>query len=67
MYKRVFDWFQVARAENFVVWEQDYYQEVEIGHYRREKREVWVVPVAEILGLAPKGEWKGLQTVVMVI
>lgn len=67
MYRRVFDWFQVARAEKFVGRKHDYYQEVESGHYRREKREVWVVPVEEIPGLDPKGEWKGLQNIVMVI
>jgi predicted transposase YbfD/YdcC len=67
MYERVFDWFQVAREENFVGRKHDYYQEVESGHHRIEKREVWVVPVEEIPGLDPKGEWKGLKTIVMVI
>jgi predicted transposase YbfD/YdcC len=67
IYERVFDWFQLAREENFVRREYDYYQEVESGHHRTEKREVWVVPVEEIPGLDPKGEWKGLKTIVMVI
>ncbi|MEG3437849.1 ISAs1 family transposase [Pannus brasiliensis CCIBt3594] len=65
MYERVFDWFQLAKAENFVGRKSDYYQEVENGHHRVEKREVWVVPVEEIPGLDPKGEWKGLKTEVL--
>lgn len=67
MYERVFDWFKLAREENFVGRKFETYQEIESEHHRIEKREVWVVPVEEILGLDPKGEWKGLKTIVMVI
>jgi predicted transposase YbfD/YdcC len=67
LYERVFDEFQVAREANFVGREYDYYQEIESGHHRIEKREVWVMPVSEFPGLDPKGEWKGLKTIVKVV
>jgi predicted transposase YbfD/YdcC len=67
LYERVLDEFQVAREANFVGREYDYYQEIESGHHRIEKREVWVMPVSEFPGLDPKGEWKGLKTIVKVV
>jgi predicted transposase YbfD/YdcC len=67
IYEKVFDWFKVAREENFIGRKSEHYQEIESGHHRTEKREVWVVSVEEFPELDPKEEWKGLQSIVMVI
>jgi hypothetical protein len=40
LYKEVEEWFKLAREENFSGREYSYYQEVESGHHRIEKREV---------------------------
>jgi len=35
---------------------------IEAGHSRREKREIWTIPVSQMGGLYQEEEWAGLQT-----
>ncbi|MEP0857564.1 hypothetical protein NDI34_16310, partial [Trichocoleus sp. DQ-U1] len=44
-----------------------YDERLEKGHHRIEKRQVWSVPVSQLLPLHQKSDWLGLQTVVMVV
>jgi len=67
LYKEVEEWFKLAREENFSGREYSYYQEVESGHHRIEKREVWTVPVSSLPSLNNYLVWKGIKTVTMVI
>jgi len=46
--------------------EHGYDQRVEAGHHRRERRQVWVVPVSELGDLHQIDQWAGVQTIVMV-
>lgn len=67
LYKEVKDWFESAISEGVLAKESSYYQQVESGHHRLEKREVWAVNVASLPELHNQSLWAGLKTVVMVI
>jgi len=67
LHKEVEEWFSLMRKENFKNREYSYYQEVESGHNRIEKREIWTVPVSSLPFLEQQLIWKGLNTIVMVI
>jgi len=67
LYKEVEEWFKLAREENFSSTEYSYYQEIESGHHRIEKREVWTVPVSILPSLNNYLVWKGIKTVTMII
>lgn len=67
LYEEVKTWFNLARKENFLGRECRYYQEVESGHHRIEKREVWTVSVSSLPGLHNQALWTELNTIVMVI
>ena len=59
-------WFEAAEAIAFAGIEHSLDQRVESGHHRRETRRVWAVPVSVMGPLHKIGQWRGLQTMVMV-
>lgn len=67
LYKDVKDWFELARKEEFAGREHSYYQQIEGGHHRVEKRQIWTVAVSELPSLHNQSLWTGLKTVVMVV
>ncbi len=46
LHKAVKNWFELARKEDFMGREHSYYQHVEGGHHRIEKRQVWTVAIS---------------------
>ncbi len=67
LHKDVKDWFHLARKEEFAGREHSYYQQIEGGHHRVEKRQIWTVAVSELPSLHNQSLWTGLKTVVMVV
>lgn len=61
------NWFELARKEEFAGREYSYYQQIEGGHHRVEKRQIWTVAVSELPPLHNQSLWSGLKTVVMVV
>ncbi|MEG4026662.1 ISAs1 family transposase, partial [Microcoleus sp. S13C4] len=41
LHKDVKNWFELARKEKFAGREHSYYQQIEAGHHRVEKRQIW--------------------------
>ena len=66
LWSEVTTWFKQAEAKHFQGLEHSYAQRVEAGHYRREHRQVWAVPVSEMGKLHQVEQWAGLKTIVMV-
>jgi len=66
LYQEIKDWFNIAEAEGFNNREYSYYQEIETGHHRIEKREVIVVSVSNLPSLYYQSLWTDFRTVVMV-
>ena len=60
-------WFEAAQSRGFEGIEHSHDHRVEAGHHRREIRQIWAVPVAQIGGLYEQHQWLGLQTVIMVV
>ena len=67
LHKDVKDWFELARKEEFAGREHSYYQQIEGGHHRVEKRQTWTVAVSELPSLHNQSLWTGLKTVVMIV
>lgn len=68
LYQAVKEWFEVARkTDNIGKKEYNYYEQVESGHHRGEKRQVWTVDVSELPPLHNQALWAGLKTVVMIV
>lgn len=67
LHKDVKNWFDLARKEEFAGREHSYYQQIEGGHHRVEKRQIWTVAVSELPSLHNQSLWTGLKTVVMVV
>jgi predicted transposase YbfD/YdcC len=67
LHKDVKNWFELARQEEFAAREHSYYQQIEGGHHRVEKRQIWTVAVSELPPLHNQSLWTGLKTVVMVV
>ena len=67
IHKDVKNWFKLARKEEFAGREHSYYQQIEGGHHRVEKRQIWTVTVSELPPLHNQSLWTGLKTVVMVV
>jgi len=61
------EWFEVAQKEDYLGREYNYYEQVESGHHRVEKRQVWTVDVCELPPLHNQELWTGLKTVVMIV
>ena len=67
LYKQVEAWFKQAQLQDFKGIEVSYSQQVEKGHHRIEKRQVWCVPVSQLPPLHNQKDWAGLKCVVMVV
>ena len=67
IHEDVKNWFELARKEEFAGREHSYYQQIEGGHHRVEKRQIWTVAVSELPSLHNQSLWTGLKTVVMIV
>ena len=67
LYKAVKEWFKIAQKSDYLGREYNYYEQVEAGHHRVEKRQVWTVDVSELPPLHNQELWRGLKTVVMIL
>jgi predicted transposase YbfD/YdcC len=67
LYKAVKEWFKLAQKEQFLGRKYNYYEQVEAGHHRVEKRQVWNVDVSELPPLHNQVLWTGLKTLVMIV
>lgn len=67
LHEDVKNWFELARKEEFAGREHSYYQQIEGGHHRVEKRQIWTVAVSELPSLHNQSLWTGLKTVVMIV
>jgi predicted transposase YbfD/YdcC len=59
--------FKVAQKEDYIGRNYNYYEQVEAGHHRVEKRQVWSVDVSELPPLHNQELWTRLKTVVMIV
>ena len=64
---KLFIFHSLARKEEFAGREHSYYQQIEGGHHRVEKRQIWTVTVSELPPVHNQSLWTGLKTVVMVV
>jgi predicted transposase YbfD/YdcC len=67
LHTAVKEWFEVAKKNDFLGQKYNYYEQVEAGHHRVEKRQVWTVDVSELPPLHNQELWSGLKTVVMIV
>ena len=67
LYKAVKEWFEVAKKTAYLGKNYDDYEQVEAGHHRVEKRQVWTVDVCELPPVHNQELWTGLKTVVMIV
>lgn len=67
LYKAVKEWFEGAQKADYLGREYNYYEQVEAGHHRVKKRQVWTVDVSELPPLHNQELWTGLKTVVMIV
>ena len=67
LHKQVKEWFGKAKNNEFFEIEYSCHEEVESGHHRIEKRQVYSVPVTALPTLHNQNKWKELKTVVMVL
>ena len=67
LYKAVKKWFELAQRSDYLGREYNYHEQVEAGHHRVEKRQVWTVDVSELPPLHNQTLWSGLKTVVMIV
>jgi predicted transposase YbfD/YdcC len=66
LHEAVENYFELAEKENFREREYTHFRQVEAGHHRIEKREVWTIPVSSLPGLPKQELWTGLSTIVML-
>ena len=57
----------MAQKAEFLGREYSYYEQIEAGHHRVEKRQVWTVDVSELQPLPNQELWSGLKTVVKIV
>ncbi|WP_042892139.1 ISAs1 family transposase, partial [Anaplasma marginale] len=67
LHKQVKDWLENAKNNNFSGIEYSYNEQLESGHHRIEKRQVYSVPISELPPLHNQNKWLGLKTVIMVV
>ena len=67
MYKAVKEWLESAQKSEDRGRDYNYYEQVEAGHHRVEKRQVPTVDVSELQPLHNQALWTGLKTVVMIV
>ena len=66
LHDEVESWFKKAEEQKFQGVNLSHDLGIEAGHNRREKREIWAIPLSEMGGLYQEEEWAGLQTIVRV-
>jgi len=66
LHEAVENYFELAEKENFRERKYTHFRQVEAGHHRIEKREVWTIPVSSLPGLPKQELWTGLSTIVML-
>ena len=67
LHEQVKKWFKEAKNNNFAEIEYSYYSQVESGHNRIEKRQIYSVPISLLPTLHNQNKWQGLKTVIMVV
>lgn len=67
LYQAVKEWLELAQKAEFLGREYSYYEQVEAGHHRGEKRQVWTIDISKLPPLHNHGLWTGLKTVVMIV
>jgi predicted transposase YbfD/YdcC len=67
LYEAVKEWLEVAQKVDYLGRDYNYHEQVEAGHHRGEKRQVWTVDVSELPPLHNQALWSGLRTVVMIV
>ncbi len=66
--KEVRETFTIAQADHFHQIQHQFYQTVDKGHGRLEIRKHWIIDDPEYIAyLNPKGKWKGLRSIGMVL
>jgi predicted transposase YbfD/YdcC len=63
LHQDVSNWFKLAREEDFRGRKYSYYQQIQAGHHRIEKRQIWTVDVSELPPLHNQSLWTGLKTI----
>ena len=66
LYEEIENWFKLGKYQELKPKEYSYDQQIEAGHHRIEKREVWAIPVSKLPCLHNQSLWAGLTTVVIV-
>ena len=51
------EWFKVAKKEDYLGRDYSYHEQVESGHHRVEKRQVWTADVSELPPLHNQALW----------
>ena len=64
--QQVEQWFQKAQINHWQGIDHSYDIQIQSGHHRIEKRQVWSVPITQLPLLHRQKQWLGLTTVVMV-
>lgn len=67
LHQQVKEWFEQAKNNNFSGIEYSCHEQVESGHHRIEKRQVYSVPITALPPLHNQNKWQGLKTVIMVV
>lgn len=67
LHQQVKEWFEQAKNNNFSGIEYSCHKQVESGHHRLEKRQVYSVPITVLPPLHNQNKWQGLKTVIMVV
>ena len=67
LHEQVKKWFKEAKNNNFAEIKYSYYSQVESGHHRIEKRQIYSVPISLLPTLHNQNKWQGLKTVIMVV
>lgn len=67
LHQAVKEWFEEAQKTDYLGRKFNYYEQVEAGHHRVGKRQVWAVDVSELPPLHNQELWSGLKTVVMIV
>lgn len=67
LHKAVKEWFEDAKTTDYLGKNYNFYEQVEAGHHRVEKRQVWTVDVSELPQVHNQELWSGLKTVVMIV
>ena len=67
LYGQVKIWFQQQLSQGFKGIIHSYDKQVEKGHHRTEKRQIWCVPISQVETLHNQDNWVGIKCVVMVV